>query len=502
MFGPVSDGATACAAPLDEVGPSARRSAGERVGRFHAIDDSLDSNTSSSSGRAPSFGQKPDEVEFTCRRGSDGAAMPTELSDAGDAERPAAGPGEAEAQIPPGHGAMRVFDRVVGELSADECLRFDVQLERQIARLQAEQLAVRARFAEHRPPLEGEPSERRFTEFAGEELAAELGVAPAVGSRRLQLAAEVCSRLPASLHALYEGHIDLQRVEALARQTAALNAAQAGAVEQAALEQGRRASHAAFRAAVRRRVLKVDPDGADRRHRHAVRGRNLRITDEENGMATLRALLSAERAVSVYHRIDALARRAAADPEEKRTLDERRADVLYDLLMGQDRNRVRTEMQVVVPISTLMGLSDEPGELAGYGPIPAELARELAAGSRSTWRQMLTDPRDGQVVKVGARRFPSPGVARTVRARNRHCIFPGCDKPAMNSEIDHTKPHAEGGRAEEGNLGPACARHHHLKHAESRRRRRTRRKPAGGSGPGRTSPEPAVRSRTEPPAAD
>ncbi|CAJ63172.1 MULTISPECIES: HNH endonuclease signature motif containing protein [Frankia] len=428
--------------------------------------------------------------------------MPADLPGERDVSRPAASQGEAEARTPPGHSAMRVFDRVVDELSADECLRFDVRLERQIARLQAQQLAVRARFVEHRPRLEGESEDRPFSEFAGEELAAELGVAPALGTRRLTLAVEVCTRLPASLRALHEGEIDLLRVESLARQTAALNAVQAGAVERAALEQGGRASHATFRAAVRRRVLKVDPQGANRRHRHAVRGRCVRITDGEDGMGTLRALLSAERMVAVYHRVDVFARLSGTDPEDKRTLDERRADVLYELLMGQDRHSIRPEVQVVVPISTLMGLSDEPGELAGYGPIPADLARELAADSQSTWRRMLTDPRNGQVVEVGDRRFPSPGLARAVRARNRQCIFPGCGKPAINCEIDHTKPHGEGGRTEEENLGPACARHHHLKHAESRRRRRTRRRHAGGAGPGRPPAEPTVRGRTQPPAAD
>lgn len=427
--------------------------------------------------------------------------MPAEQSGERDARRPAAGGPEAAAQAPPGHGAMLVFDRVVGGLSADECLRFDVRLERRIARLQAEQLAVRARFAELRPPLADEAGDRRFSEFAGEELAAELGVAPALGGRKLLFAVEVCSRLPASLRALHAGDIDLSRVEALARQTAAVSAEQAGAIERAALEQGRRASHAAFRAAVRRRVLTVDPDGANRRHRHAARGRCVRMADGEDGMGTLRALLTAERTVSVYQRVDKLARRTVAGPEEKRTLDECRADVLYDLLMGRDRERVRVEMQVVVPVSTLMQLSDEPGELAGYGPIPAELARQLAAGSRSTWRRILTDPQDGQVVEVGSRRFPSPGLARTVRARNRQCIFPGCGKPAMNCEIDHTTPHAEGGPTEKDNLGPVCSRHHHLKHAESRHRRRRRRKPAGGAGPGRTSAEPVVRGHAEPPAA-
>jgi hypothetical protein len=32
-----------------------------------------------------------------------------------------------------------------------------------------------------------------------------------------------------------------------------------------------------------------------------------------------------------------------------------------------------------VPITALLGLTDELAELAGYGPIPAAMAREIAA---------------------------------------------------------------------------------------------------------------------------
>jgi hypothetical protein len=142
-------------------------------------------------------------------------------------------------------------------------------------------------------------------------------------------------------------------------------------------------------------------------------------------------------------------------------LDQRRADVLADLLLGRDRRSVTVEIQVTVPWTVLADLSDEAGELHGYGPIPATLARQLAA--QGTWRRMLTDPVDGRLLEVSRRRFPGPELARHVKARDRKCLFPGCAKPAVYAEIDHTVDHAKGGLTAEWNLGPACHRHNRMK---------------------------------------
>ncbi len=48
---------------------------------------------------------------------------------------------------------------------------------------------------------------------------------------------------------------------------------------------------------------------------------------------------------------------------------------------------------------TLLGISDEAAELDGYGPIPAESARELAA-DQPIWYLLLTDPTTGVPVKL------------------------------------------------------------------------------------------------------
>ncbi|KQC36156.1 hypothetical protein UK82_22665 [Frankia sp. ACN1ag] len=359
-----------------------------------------------------------------------------------------------------------MFGRSVDDLSDDECLHMDGRIARELARLEAWRLRVRARFARLRPPLAGdrEGAERGFSEFAGDEIAAVARSAPAAAGRQLELAVAVVDRLPETLAALESGEIDLDRVRAMADVTKSLDVSQARTVENRVLARGARASCPSFRAAVTRSVLAVDPDGADQRRRRRERDRHVRTRAKEDGMGELSALLPADRMVAVYRRIDALARDAGG-PDDERSIGERRADVLVDLVMGERHGPVATEVSVVVSLATLMGLSTAPGELEGYGPIPAELARELAHGSRSSWRRIVTDPIDGSVLDVGDRRHPSPAMARFVRARDRTCVFPGCLKPARDCDLDHTTSRAEGGKTRVDNTDPLCRHHHRLKHA-------------------------------------
>ncbi|HEY3259488.1 MAG TPA: DUF222 domain-containing protein, partial [Pseudonocardiaceae bacterium] len=66
---------------------------------------------------------------------------------------------------------------------------------------------------------------------------------------------------------------------------------------------------------------------------------------------------------------------------------------------------------------------------AGYGPIPADMTRELAADA--TWRRLLTDPTSGTLLDVGRTTYKPPtALADFVRARDVTCRFPGAlDRP-------------------------------------------------------------------------
>ena len=64
-------------------------------------------------------------------------------------------------------------------------------------------------------------------------------------------------------------------------------------------------------------------------------------------------------------------------------------------------------MIVTVPVMTLLGHSDEPGTLDGYGPIDADTARRLAATAPS-FRRLLVHPETGVALSLGTETYRVP----------------------------------------------------------------------------------------------
>ncbi|WP_133249818.1 HNH endonuclease signature motif containing protein [Brachybacterium endophyticum] len=145
-------------------------------------------------------------------------------------------------------------------------------------------------------------------------------------------------------------------------------------------------------------------------------------------------------------------------------------------------------MNVTVPLFTLMGHSDAPGMLDGTIPIPADMARELAAGEEA-WYRLLTDASSGEFVPAPAQRYSVPRAMREhLRVRMSTCAVPGCRRPASCAteadhiqEYDHADP-SHGGRTSVDNLHLLCWQHHALKTA---RRIDPVRMPAAASPTGR-----------------
>src|SRR5690625_1933346 len=74
-------------------------------------------------------------------------------------------------------------------------------------------------------------------------------------------------------------------------------------------------------------------------------------------------------------------------------------------------------VNVTVPYSTLIGIDDHPGQLAGYGTITADVARRIAAAG--TWRRILTDPVNGAPLDYGRTRYePPPALAAFIALRS------------------------------------------------------------------------------------
>ncbi|WP_053203439.1 HNH endonuclease signature motif containing protein [Jiangella muralis] len=131
------------------------------------------------------------------------------------------------------------------------------------------------------------------------------------------------------------------------------------------------------------------------------------------------------------------------------------------VVLGRRRGRAAT-VHVTVPIDTLTGASQAPGELDGYGPITAGTARSIA--SDATLRRLLTDPTDGRLLEYGRTTYAPPaGLAAHIVARDRTCRFPTCHRPATEAEIDHQQPYAHGGTTGPDNTWALHAGHHRAK---------------------------------------
>src|SRR5690625_2660834 len=86
-------------------------------------------------------------------------------------------------------------------------------------------------------------------------------------------------------------------------------------------------------------------------------------------------------------------------------------------------------VNVTVPYSTLIGIDDHPGQLAGYGTITAAVARRIAAAG--TWRRILTDPVNGAPLDYGRNRHkPPPDLAAFIALRDDRILFHGRPPPA------------------------------------------------------------------------
>ncbi|OWP22580.1 HNH endonuclease [Microbacterium sp. AISO3] len=173
---------------------------------------------------------------------------------------------------------------------------------------------------------------------------------------------------------------------------------------------------------------------------------------------------------------DATIRDGSSFIDDARTIDQVRADVFSDLLLAGTPaldptatgdgdgtlGAIRAHVQVAVSALTLTGQDEGPADLAGRSPIDAATARELA-GNATSWDRLLTHPVTGTVLECDTYR-PTAAMVRLLRARDRHCRFPGCRQPAIRCELDHTIAASEGGPTHVRNLANLCKRHHDVKH--------------------------------------
>ena len=74
----------------------------------------------------------------------------------------------------------------------------------------------------------------------------------------------------------------------------------------------------------------------------------------------------------------------------------------------------------------------------------------------------LMDEKARTVEVCTDQRFANKKQTAIITARDRGCVFPGCDAPPGWCDVNHVVPHARGGKTDINNMCCLCSFHHHL----------------------------------------
>ncbi|WP_353712086.1 DUF222 domain-containing protein [Arthrobacter sp. K5] len=396
-----------------------------------------------------------------------------------------------------GSGGLTVADPLRDEADAWlDVLAGTARLEARVAALKVQAAAGFAAAAAALAAPDASVSERDALEMSvTAEVACALTVSEGAAARFLEESARLSTDLPLTLAALGAGTLSWQHGRIMCDETEGLSPEAAAAFEAHFLDpdapnpaRGCAAGEltpARFRAKARYWRERHHPVSIEKRHHKCVTDRRLEYAPDRDGMAWLSAYLPADQAAGIWDRTTAAAR-TLQGPAETRTLPQLRADVAAAWLLGpgQRLHRMpagsapagsvppgkvpspRAQVLVTVPVFSLLGLTEEPATLDGYGPIPPSMARRLVADGAASFLRVLTDPRDGAPLEIGrtSYRLTKP-MRQWLRLRDARCTFPGCNNHSLDNDADHILAWADGGTTGVTNLGQPCPKHHRLKHA-------------------------------------
>ena len=436
--------------------------------------------------------------------GSDQPSLPVE-SDADLGTDPGAVPGADPASAPPRSPRWRVRARrplddeyvlsqvEPGSVEASRVLALHRTMKTR-ARLYAHQLRQLATFFREDPETQGIPEN---ADMAGLKVAVGLRTSPARAWAMVLDARTSVDLMPATFVHLSAGDLPEDFHRYLLRQVRRLDDEQKEAVDRhlAGVEIPS-VSKDTFEAQVRLAV-RLATAGTVPVVPTASRSVELVELDTKAGTASLYVTGPIPEIQSLAHRLDVAARtvqkaqRAALRDGAEGPLPfdidgdlaargraMSRASLRYAILTHSvmdidpvQETRSPYKILVTVPVTTLMGLENTPAMLDGITPIPAELARELAAGE-PIWLRILTDPITGSPCDAAAETYhPSAQQRLQLRLRHPACAAPGCERPTRLGaeddhilEYDHRDP-GGGGQTTLANLHRLCWRHHQLKTA-------------------------------------
>ena len=313
-----------------------------------------------------------------------------------------------------------------------------------------------------------------------EDVATALRLSPTAAQIRIDVARVLVGHLPNTISALATGEISAAHATVIAKETATairngLSEDAVFRVEQTALAHAEFHTPGQVATKVKTTIAKLAPEEFEEIVDRARDSRRVSYYPEADGMATVVAILPAEDAQTVMKSIEAYILKRNQDDEVDAewsllSADMKRADALTFIAsqalasMADDvrPHRRPITISVAIDLPTLLGLAENPGQLAGYGAIPASIARQLAADGN--WQRFISDPATGNLLDFGREKYTPPQeLVDYLLARDRVCRFPGCRRTGQSSDIDHAHSWDSGGETNPANLGLLCRRHHRLK---------------------------------------
>jgi hypothetical protein len=344
-------------------------------------------------------------------------------------------------------------------------------------------LALRARMIDQarrmielteaeRPTSRGAAADREFArQLLVAELAPLLRIPANSAAHLVSESRALVTELPATLEALGRGDLSYRHAQIVIDNAGTVPEEARADFEAAVLPVAQTLNTSRFADRARRIRERMHPESLKTRRATQLERRSVTVEAARDGMAWLYAYLPAEAAIAIDDRLDQLAA-ALRDPDDDRTFAQLRAEAFCELMIsgevgdepGSLPRGIRARVLVSVPALSLLGLDDEPASLEGYGPIPEDVARQLAAEAPSFTR-LLTHPETGTVLSVGRDRYTVPADLRLwLRVRDETCRAPGCGRRAATSDVDHGHAWADGGPTAGDNLAHLCRGDHGRKH--------------------------------------
>ncbi|OKH81682.1 HNH endonuclease [Mycobacterium sp. ST-F2] len=316
-------------------------------------------------------------------------------------------------------------------------------------------------------------------------LGSEIGLArresPHRGERLMAMARILVADMPCTLAALESGVLSEHRAELITKEAECLSVLDrrlldAELCSDPATLDGK--GDAEITAEAKRIAYRLDQEAIVQRVRRAPAGRHVRFRPAGDGMATVSVRLPAAEGRAMHTALsdEAASTLASTLPGTTvpaglgRTHDQIMADVMVQRVTG--RNPVQSPVPVtanlVLSDETLLGGGAEPAHLEGYGPIPAEIARDLVvvgaldAQGAAAVRRLYAQPGTNKLVAMESksRAFPK-ALARFIALRDQICRTPYCN--ARIRHTDHIRPHAQHGPTSVHNGQGQCAHCNYVK---------------------------------------